>query len=82
MFILSFFYKNQLLSTPFHCTALLFPLHIICFSKLFTCVRASLGGWIKADTLQVAMAALFMFLQRSALFVAPPTVVTLVWFTN
>lgn len=50
--------------------------------KQFTCVRASIGGWIQADTLQVTMAAFFMFLQGSTLFVAPPTVVTLVWFAN
>lgn len=50
--------------------------------KLFTCVRTSVGGRVQADTLQVTMAALFMFLQRSALFVAPPTVVTLVWFAD
>lgn len=49
---------------------------------LFTCVRASVGIGIQANTLQVTMAALFMFLQRSALFVAPPTKVTLVRFAN
>lgn len=50
--------------------------------KQFTCVTASVGIQIHADTLQVTMAALFMFLQRSALFVAPPTEVALVRFAN
>lgn len=48
----------------------------------FTCVRATVGGRVQADALQVTVAALFMLLQGRALLIAPSTVITLVWFAN
>lgn len=50
--------------------------------EVFTWVRASVDGWIQADTPQVVVAALFVFLQRCALFVTPSTIVALVWFSH
>ena len=50
--------------------------------KQVTCVRAGVGSGIQADTLQVTVASLFVLLQRRALLVAPPTVVTLVRFAH
>lgn len=50
--------------------------------EVFTCVGTGVDGRVQADTLQVVMAALFVLLQRRALFVTPSTVVTLVRFSH
>lgn len=50
--------------------------------QVFTSVRASIDGGIQADSLQVVMAALFVLLQRCALFVTPSAIVALVWFSH
>lgn len=47
-----------------------------------TWVRADVDGRIQADAPQVVVAALFVLLQRCALFVTPSTIVALVWFSH
>lgn len=50
--------------------------------EVFTSVRTSIDGWIQADSLEVVMAALFVLLQRCALFVTPSAIVALVRFSH
>lgn len=50
--------------------------------EVFTRVRPSIDGRIHSDSLQVVMAALFVLLQRCALFVTPSTIVALVRFSH
>lgn len=51
-------------------------------AEVITWVRAGVDGGIQADAAQVVVAALFVLLQRRALFVTPSTVVALVWFSH